>query len=258
MDNAAARRPAWIMAPILAAILAAALGGRAAAHRPTGRHETWPGTWPPRPKRRGPRLRRRRGPGCGRGGGDRTRRHRPRRLGADHSRARERPRRSSRPRRGRRRRARPASGPVDARALSADSGVRVAGDAGGEPAGLYRSSLEGRGGGGPARVRKRVLERHRGRGPAAARGRGAGGLAIDPTLYRRFAVARVPVVVALDRPPPPCRVRHCDGEPVPDHDRVAGDVTLSRPAAVRRWRRSGGGDGADGARPLEASGGDGR
>ena len=88
---------------------------------------------------------------------------------------------------------------------------------------------------------------------------GAGGLAIDPTLYRRFAVARVPVVVALDRPPPPCRVRHCDGEPVPDHDRVAGDVTLYR--ALRLFA-GGGGPGAETARTalarLEASGGDGR
>ena len=88
---------------------------------------------------------------------------------------------------------------------------------------------------------------------------GAGGLAIDPTLYRRFAVARVPVVVALDRPPPPCRVRHCDGEPVPDHDRVAGDVTLYR--ALRLFA-DGGGPGAETARTalarLEASGGDGR
>ena len=87
----------------------------------------------------------------------------------------------------------------------------------------------------------------------------AGGLAIDPTLYRRFAVARVPVVVALDRPPPPCRVRHCDGEPVPDHDRVAGDVTLYR--ALRLFA-GGGGPGAETARTalarLQASGGDGR
>ena len=52
------------------------------------------------------------------------------------------------------------------------------------------------------------------------------GVAIDPRLFRLFAIERVPAVVVVPGGVPPCRSRGCAEDPAPPHDRVAGNVGL--------------------------------
>lgn len=54
----------------------------------------------------------------------------------------------------------------------------------------------------------------------------AGGLAIDPTLFRRFKVEAVPVYVVLAEPLATCESQGCAEDPLPRHDRVAGNISL--------------------------------
>ncbi len=54
----------------------------------------------------------------------------------------------------------------------------------------------------------------------------AGGLAIDPTLFRRFKVEAVPVYVVLAEPLATCESQGCAEDPLPRHDRIAGNISL--------------------------------
>jgi len=54
----------------------------------------------------------------------------------------------------------------------------------------------------------------------------AGGLTIDPTLFRRFKVEAVPVYVVLAEPLATCESQGCAEDPLPRHDRVAGNISL--------------------------------
>lgn len=60
--------------------------------------------------------------------------------------------------------------------------------------------------------------------PEASR---AGGLAIDPTLFRRFKVEAVPVYVVLAEPLATCESQGCADDPLPRHDRISGNISLS-------------------------------
>ena len=53
------------------------------------------------------------------------------------------------------------------------------------------------------------------------------GVAIDPRLFRLFAVERVPAVVVVPGGVPPCRSRGCAGDAPPPHDRIAGNIGLA-------------------------------
>ena len=52
------------------------------------------------------------------------------------------------------------------------------------------------------------------------------GVAIDPRLFRLFAIERVPAVVVVPGGVPRCRSRGCADEPAPPHDRVTGNIGL--------------------------------
>ena len=56
---------------------------------------------------------------------------------------------------------------------------------------------------------------------------GGAGVAVDPALFRRFAVDAVPVVAVVPGGVAPCRRRGCADEPAPAHDRIAGNVGLA-------------------------------
>lgn len=56
---------------------------------------------------------------------------------------------------------------------------------------------------------------------------GGAGVAVDPVLFRRFAVDAVPAVAVVPGGVAPCRRRGCAGEPAPAHDRIAGNVGLA-------------------------------
>ena len=51
-------------------------------------------------------------------------------------------------------------------------------------------------------------------------------IAIDPRLFRLFDVIRVPAVIVVPGGVPACESRGCAGDPVPDHDLVAGNIGL--------------------------------
>ena len=53
------------------------------------------------------------------------------------------------------------------------------------------------------------------------------GIAIDPRLFRLFAVERVPAVVVVPGGVAPCRSRGCADDPPPPHDRIAGNIGLA-------------------------------
>ena len=55
---------------------------------------------------------------------------------------------------------------------------------------------------------------------------GGAGVAVDPVLFRRFAVDAVPAVAVVPGGVAPCRRRGCAGEPAPPHDRIAGNIGL--------------------------------
>ena len=53
------------------------------------------------------------------------------------------------------------------------------------------------------------------------------GVAIDPRLFRLFAIERVPAVVVVPGGVPPCESRGCAADPPPPHDLVAGNIGLA-------------------------------
>ena len=55
--------------------------------------------------------------------------------------------------------------------------------------------------------------------------------AIDPRLFRLFAIEAVPAVAVVPGGIPPCKRRGCSGDPAPPHDLVSGNVGLD--AALR-------------------------
>ena len=67
-----------------------------------------------------------------------------------------------------------------------------------------------------------TVRRLKDRGPE-----GGAGVAVDPALFRRFAVDAVPAVAVVPGGVAPCRRRGCAGEPAPAHDRIAGNVGLA-------------------------------
>ena len=54
----------------------------------------------------------------------------------------------------------------------------------------------------------------------------AQGFSIDPTLFARFKVESVPFVIAANASIDVCETQGCEGDPVPEHDRVGGNVPL--------------------------------
>lgn len=52
------------------------------------------------------------------------------------------------------------------------------------------------------------------------------GFTIDPTLFERFNVNAVPVVISLGERIDVCETEGCAGDPVPVHDRVTGNISL--------------------------------
>ncbi len=56
---------------------------------------------------------------------------------------------------------------------------------------------------------------------------GGAGVAVDPALFRRFAVDAVPAVAVVPGGVAACQRRGCAGEPAPAHDRIAGNVGLA-------------------------------
>lgn len=52
------------------------------------------------------------------------------------------------------------------------------------------------------------------------------GFTIDPTLFERFNVQAVPVVISLGERIDVCETQGCAGDPVPVHDRVTGNISL--------------------------------
>lgn len=53
------------------------------------------------------------------------------------------------------------------------------------------------------------------------------GFTIDPTLFKRFQIKAVPTLVATTQTLDTCITAACDNDPVPDHDRVAGNIPLA-------------------------------
>lgn len=52
------------------------------------------------------------------------------------------------------------------------------------------------------------------------------GYAIDPTIFTRFRVTSVPQVIAVDGTIDVCETPGCEGDPIPPHDVVRGNVPL--------------------------------
>ena len=78
--------------------------------------------------------------------------------------------------------------------------------------------LRGVGAGGLPETAKRIGERL---GGAEA------GVAIDPRLFRLFAIERVPAVAVVPGGVPACESRGCAADPAPAHDLVAGNIGLA-------------------------------
>ena len=86
--------------------------------------------------------------------------------------------------------------------------------------------LRGVGDGGLPATAKRIGERLGGAEAGPGSGSGAG-IAIDPRLFRLFAIERVPAVVVVPGGVPPCASRGCADDPAPPHDRIAGNIGLA-------------------------------
>lgn len=54
----------------------------------------------------------------------------------------------------------------------------------------------------------------------------AKGFGIDPTLFTRFDITAVPVVIAASQMLEICETQGCENDPVPPHDRVSGNIPL--------------------------------
>ena len=52
------------------------------------------------------------------------------------------------------------------------------------------------------------------------------GFAIDPTVFTRFRVTSVPQVIAVDETIDVCETPGCEGDPIPPHDVVRGNLPL--------------------------------
>ena len=52
------------------------------------------------------------------------------------------------------------------------------------------------------------------------------GFTIDPTLFKRFGVDAVPVVISVVERMDVCETTGCEGDPMPLHDRVTGNISL--------------------------------
>ncbi len=52
------------------------------------------------------------------------------------------------------------------------------------------------------------------------------GFSIDPTVFTRFRVTSVPQVIAMNEVVDVCETPGCEGDPVPLHDRVSGNVPV--------------------------------
>jgi conjugal transfer pilus assembly protein TrbC len=76
----------------------------------------------------------------------------------------------------------------------------------------------------------------------------ARGFLIDPTIFARFEITAVPVVVVARDPLTPCLSQACADDPVPVHDRLSGNVPL--PWALERIAAGGGDADAVAARIL--------
>jgi len=74
---------------------------------------------------------------------------------------------------------------------------------------------------------------------------------IDPTLFTRFNVSAVPVVIATSDTLEICETQGCEDDPIPLHDRVAGNIPLD---TVLRMIALGGGVGSvEAKRMIEAA-----
>ena len=71
--------------------------------------------------------------------------------------------------------------------------------------------------------------------------------AIDPTLFKRFGISSVPVVVVLAEQMGECDTPLCDGDPAPRHDRLSGNIPLE---TALRIVAAGGGEASDKARYI--------
>lgn len=73
------------------------------------------------------------------------------------------------------------------------------------------------------------------------------GFAIDPTLFRRFDIQAVPVLVVLGEGLGACESPACESDPPPRHDRLNGNIPLE---TALRLIAAGNGDAAGIARDL--------
>ncbi|WP_140846649.1 type-F conjugative transfer system pilin assembly protein TrbC [Paracoccus sp. FO-3] len=73
------------------------------------------------------------------------------------------------------------------------------------------------------------------------------GFAIDPTLFRRFDIQAVPVLVVLGEGLGACESPACESDPPPRHDRLNGNIPLE---TALRLIAAGNGDAAETARDL--------
>ncbi len=71
--------------------------------------------------------------------------------------------------------------------------------------------------------------------------------AIDPTLFRRFDIRAVPVLVVLGESLDVCETPACEGDLPPRHDRLSGNIPVE---TALRLIAAGNGDAADVARAL--------
>ncbi|OUS06299.1 type-F conjugative transfer system pilin assembly protein TrbC [Rhodobacterales bacterium 52_120_T64] len=60
----------------------------------------------------------------------------------------------------------------------------------------------------------------------------AKGFGIDPTIFTRFNINAVPVVIAASEMLEICETQGCEGDPVPPHDRVSGNIPLETVLAM--------------------------
>ena len=81
-------------------------------------------------------------------------------------------------------------------------------------------------------------------------------IAIDPRLFRLFAIERVPAVVVVPGGVPACESRGCSDDPAPPHDLISGNIGLI--AALEAVAAEGDAGGAVAKDYLQRLTGDGR
>ena len=82
------------------------------------------------------------------------------------------------------------------------------------------------------------------------------GVAIDPRLFRLFAIERVPAVVVVPGGVAPCKSRGCSQDAPPPFDLVTGNISLA--SALHTVAAEGGPGRAVAERLLAVLGGDAR